>query len=118
VIKKFTDLTVWQEAHKLAILTYRLTDKFPKKELFVLISQMRRAAVSITSNIAEGFSRYGKKEKTQFYTMAKGSLTELENQFLLARDVGYLTERDSRFINKQIDRVGRLLTGIIKSTRA
>ncbi|KKR76512.1 MAG: hypothetical protein UU21_C0008G0019 [Candidatus Levybacteria bacterium GW2011_GWA2_40_8] len=85
-IQSFTDLEVWKQAHKLVIEIYRVTKKFPKEERYSLVDQMRRAAISITSNIAEGFSRQGKKEKLQFYFMARGSLTELQNQLLVARN--------------------------------
>ena len=78
-IKSFTDLNVWQEGHKLAIMIYKTTLNFPKEEKYCLTDQMRRSAISITSNIAEGFSRTTYKEKIQFYRMALGSLTELEN---------------------------------------
>ena len=73
-IKEFTDLIVWQKGHKLVLTVYLVTKKFPREELFGLSSQMRRAGVSITSNIAEGFGRKGFKEKIQFYYLAKGSL--------------------------------------------
>lgn len=75
-IKSFTDLNVWKEGHKLVLQVYKLTKEFPKEELFGLTNQIRRAAVSITSNIAEGFSRHSYKEKLQFYSTALGSLTE------------------------------------------
>ncbi len=89
-IKSFTDLDAWQEGHKLVISVYHITKDFPKEETFGLISQMRRCAVSITSNIAEGFSRQSNKEKIQFYAIAQGSVTELQNQLIIARDVGFL----------------------------
>ncbi len=92
-IQKFTDLRVWQEGHSIAIEIYKLTKSFPKDELFALVNQMRRCAVSITSNIAEGFSRQSKKEKVQFYSISQGSLTELHNQLLIARDVGYMNQQ-------------------------
>jgi len=76
-IQSFTQLNVWKEAHKLVLLIYKTTDNFPKKETYSLTDQMRRCAISITSNIAEGFSRQSKKEKLQFYYVSKGSLTEL-----------------------------------------
>ena len=79
-IVSFTDLNTWREGHTLVLEIYRKTKKFPKEELFGLTSQMRRSAVSVTSNIAEGFSRRSYKEKTQFYFMAQGSLTELQNK--------------------------------------
>ena len=73
-IRDFTDLEAWRKAHELALLIYKATEKFPKSEAFGLISQMQRAAVSITSNIAEGFGRQTLKEKIQFYYQAQGSL--------------------------------------------
>jgi len=72
-IKSFTDLNAWREAHKLALIVYKITKDFPKEEMFGLTSQMRRAVVSITSNIAEGFSRQSYSEKVQFYSIAQGS---------------------------------------------
>ena len=91
-IKSFTDLYAWQEAHKLVLMVYAETEKFPKREIFGLTVQIRRSVVSITSNIAEGFNRNASKDKCQFYSMAHGSLTELRNQLLATRDVGYLSQ--------------------------
>src|SRR4051812_45062202 len=116
-INNFTDLRVWQEAHKLAIVIYKETESFPKHELFGLVSQLRRAAVSVTSNIAEGFSRHSSKEKIQFYSVAHGSLTEVENQLLLARDINYLTPDVYTVIYAQLTTVHKLLNAFIKSTR-
>jgi|SRR3989344_3891348 len=116
-IQSFTDLNVWREGHRLVIMVYEITKMFPKDELFGLVSQMRRAAVSITSNIAEGFSRRSAKEKIQFYAMAHGSLTELQNQILVARDVHYLNELGSQKISIQLLSVHKLLNAFIKSTR-
>lgn len=93
-IQSFTDLEVWRKAHKLVLLIYRITKKFPKEELFSLTNQMRRAAISITSNIAEGFARQSFKEKLQFYYIALGSLTELQNQLLVAKDLKYLNQAE------------------------
>lgn len=117
-IKNFTDLEVWKEAHVLVLDVYSLTKQFPKEEQFGLTSQERRCAVSITSNIAEGFSRRTMKEKAQFYTVAKGSLTELHSQMFVAKDLGYITGDEFIRCEKHIETVGRLLTGIIRSTRA
>ncbi len=117
-IESFTDLTTWKEAHKLVISIYHITDKFPQKELFSLIDQMRRCAVSISSNIAEGFSRRSKKEKLQFYYTAKGSLTELQNQLLIAKDVGYLAKDEFNKLAEQTVVVSRLLTGLMRSAKA
>src|SRR3989344_224377 len=85
-IQSFTDLEVWRESHKLVLMVYKFTKNFPKNELFGLTSQLRRAVVSITSNIAEGFSRFSYKEKIQFYSIAFGSLTEVQNQLLISKD--------------------------------
>lgn len=116
-IKSFTDLVTWQEGHKFVIKIYSLTDNFPNREAYSLTDQMRRCCVSVTSNIAEGFSRQGKKEKLQFYYMAKGSLTELQNQLLIARDVNYLPKEEfSKVISQTVD-VGKLLGGLIKSLK-
>lgn len=115
MIAKFTDLIAWKESHKLVLLTYKLLENFPKKETFALCDQIRRCVVSISANIAEGFSRKGKREKIQFYYISKGSLTELENHFLIAKDVGYITEKQLNDTLDQMNTVGRLLTGLIRS---
>ena len=112
-IQSFTDLLVWQESHKLVLMIYQATKNFPKEELFGLTSQLRRAAVSITSNIAEGFSRQGYKEKLQFYYMALGSLTESQNQLLIAKDLNYLEQIEFNKIAKQTISVHKLLNGLI-----
>ncbi len=117
-IESFTDLLTWKEAHKLVLTVYRITKTFPKEETYSLVDQMRRSAISITSNIAEGFSRQGKKEKLQFYFMAKGSLTELQNQLLVARDVGYITNNVFQEIAQQTIAVHKLLNGLLKSASA
>jgi len=92
-IKSFTDLKSWQEAHKLVLDIYKITKIFPKGEIYGLTNQIRRSAVSITSNIAEGFGRQRMKEKVQLYYTAQGSLTELKSQLLVVRDIKYL-DRD------------------------
>jgi len=116
-IRSFTDLKVWQEGHRLVILVYKITKKFPKEEIYSLIDQMRRAASSITSNIAEGFGRQGYKEKIQFYYLAQGSLTELKNQILISKDTGYLNEEDSQLLIEQANQVHRLLQGLITKSK-
>ncbi|MFQ5753200.1 MAG: four helix bundle protein [bacterium] len=113
----FTDLNAWREAHKLALMVYKITTNFPKEELFGLVSQMRRSAVSITSNIAEGFSRQSYKEKVKFYAVAQGSLTELQNQLLVSKDVGYLPADEYEKISQQTIVVHKLINGLIKSSR-
>ncbi len=116
-IKSFTDLEVWKEGHKLVILLYKETDSFPQKEIFALTNQMRRCAVSITSNIAEGFSRQSYKEKIQFYCIAQGSLTELQNQLLIARDVGFLSKEKFKQLAEQSVVVHRIMSGLIKKSK-
>ncbi len=116
-IKSFTDLKAWQEGHKLVIMIYKVTKKFPKEEIFGLISQMQRAAVSITSNIAEGFGRQTYKEKVHFYYQAHGSLTELKNQILIAKDIGYLLKEDFDELVYQINIAHKLLQGLITKSK-
>ncbi len=116
-IKSFTDLNAWKEGHKLVLLIYKFTAPFPKEEKFGLIDQMRRCAVSITSNIAEGFSRRGKKEKAQFFYTALGSVTELQNQLLIARDIGYLSQINFKVLAEKTITVSKLINGLIKSSR-
>jgi four helix bundle protein len=116
-IESFTDLNVWQEGHSLVIMVYKVTKSFPKEETYSLIDQMRRAAASITANIAEGFGRQTYKEKVQFYYMAKGSLSEVQNFILITRDVGYLTEAGFEALAGQSRIVDRLLQGFIRKTK-
>ena len=111
-IKNFTDLNAYKEAHKLVLIIYKFTAKFPKEERYGLINQMRRATVSITSNIAEGFSRDTIKDKCQFYTLAQGSLTELQSQLLISRDLSYLTREDFNQIANQTVIVNKLINGL------
>lgn len=113
----FTDLQAWKDARKLVLIIYQLTADFPQSELFALTNQMRRAVISISSNIAEGFSRRSLKDKAQFYFIAKGSLTELQSQVILAYDIGYLTKDRVQTFWKKSDEVSRLLTGLIRYTQ-
>lgn len=116
-ISTFTDLIVWQEGHKLVISIYKITKFFPKEEIYSLIDQMRRAASSITNNIAEGFGRHTYKEKVQFYYQSKGSLTELKNQIFIAKNVGYLKLTDANNLMVQANVVEQLLQGLIKKSK-
>ncbi len=117
-IQSFTDLIVWREGHKLVLLVYKLTSKFPQREAYSLTDQMRRAATSVTANIAEGFGRQTYKEKYQFYYLAQGSLTELKNFIIVAKDVNYLKMQDYDLLVEQSDLVHKLLQGLIKKTRS
>lgn len=117
-IRTFTDLNAWKEGHILVLIIYKETKSFPKEEVFGLVSQMRRCVVSITSNIAEGFSRQSYREKAQFYSMAQGSVTELQNQLLVARDIGLITNERFQEIAKQSIKVHKIINGLIKSSRS
>lgn len=118
-IKSFTDLDTWKEGHKLVLEIYRITEQFPRKELFVLTTQMRRCAISITSNVSEGFSRKTDKEKYQFYTIAQGSLTELQNQLIIARDIKYMDNDEFQKLAQQSITVSKLINGLkrLKNTK-
>lgn len=102
-IRHFTELVAWQKAHQLCIEIYKITASFPQTERFGLIVQIRRASVSITSNIAEGFGRRTQSDKNRFYDMAIGSLNEVQNQLFLSRDLCYLsTDMFSKLYSKSI----------------
>ncbi|MBI4276243.1 four helix bundle protein [Candidatus Uhrbacteria bacterium] len=102
----------------MVLLMYTVTKNFPSDEVFGLCSQMRRCAVSITSNIAEGFSRQSRKEKIQFFTIALGSITELQNQLFVARDVGYMKDDMFRRCADTSIRVQKLIHGLLKYLRS
>lgn len=114
-IRSFTGLHTWQEAHKLVLMTYALTAKFPTKEQYRLSGQMERAAVSVSSNIAEGFRRKTRRDKQNFYDIALSSLTELQNQLIIARDLKYIDNSTFQKIAEQTVIVGKLINGLIKS---
>lgn len=116
-IQTFRDLDAWKVAHKLVLQVYQATRGFPQAELYGLVSQMRRASVSIVSNIAEGFSRTFSKEKQQFYAIALGSIVELQSQLEIAKDLGYLDSRDyNHLMNLSVD-AHKLVNGLIKGAR-
>ncbi len=116
-IKSFKDLIVWQRAYELTLTIYRLTKKFPHEEQYGLVSQMRRAAVSVVSNIAEGHSRKGKAEYIQFLSVAYGSLSELETQVLLSRDLKFLMESDAQYLIKLKDEIGGMLYSLMQKLK-
>jgi four helix bundle protein len=113
--KPHKKLDVWQAAMKVAQMVYQLTNTFPSEERFGLVTQMRRAAVSIPSNIAEGAARQGKREFKNFVSMAQGSLSELDTQLDLTILLGYISEDDVKEIEGQLLRVDKMLTGLIRS---
>lgn len=117
-IKTFTDLRVWEEAHKLAIMVYKVSQKFPKEEQFGITNQIRRAVVSITSNITEGFGRRSMKDRIHFYNIALGSLNEVLSQLLISRDINYLDEGDWRDLEEKVIITSKMLNGFIKKSNS
>jgi len=115
--KPHKKLDVWQAAMKAAKMVYQLTNTFPSEEKFGLVQQMRRAAISIPSNIAEGAGRQGKKEFGNFLSIAQGSLSELDTQMDLTILLGYLSEDKVKEVDGQLLRVDKMLTGLIRSLR-
>ena len=111
----FTEMPVWQSAHKLVLLVYHQSSGFPKEEQYALTTQIRRAAVSVSSNIAEGFGRHHSRDKSQFYYNSRGSLYEVENQALIARDLGYLSADGYHDVKKLVDATIFDLNKIIKT---
>ena len=116
MINKFTDLDAWNEAHKLTLLIYQITTKFPKFEQYGLTSQIRRAVVSVESCIAEGFNRFHYKERLNFYYDARGSVGEVQSQLITAKDLKFMREPDFERIFPQTEKVGIILGGLIRST--
>lgn len=114
-ITSFTDLIAYKKSHQLVLDVYLLTKKFPADERFALIDQIKRSVTSATSNIAEGFSRNSAKEKIQFYSITKGSLTELHSQMLIAKDLLYITPSDLLAIESNIIECIKLVSGLSKS---
>ena len=116
-ITSFTDLRVWKEAHCLVIHIYKDSRNWPKDEIYGLTNQIRRASVSVTSNIAEGFSRRSSKEKIHFYYLPRGSLTEVQNQLLIARDVEYLKPKVFNNLASKSIECSKMLQGLISSVK-
>jgi four helix bundle protein len=101
MMREFTDLQVWQEAHTLTLLVYKATTAWPREEQFGLISQVRRSVSAVEANIAEGHGRFNDKEFHQFCNIARGSLTETQCHLLVARDLGYLSTDEWQPIREQ-----------------
>ncbi len=114
--EKFEDLEVWQKAHGLVLETYKITKMFPNDEKFGLVSQMRRAAVSVAANIAEGFKKRGVRDKANFYNIAQGSSEELRYYFTLAKDLGYISTNDH--FMQEIEAVGKMLSSLMSAILA
>ncbi len=109
----YRDLKVWQKAMELVLLIYSITKHFPKEETYGLISQMRRCAVSIPSNIAEGKGRSTRKDMNVFLCHARGSVYELETQLLIAERLGYLASTEAKRVVAEVGEVARMLNGLI-----
>lgn len=114
-IKNFYELDAWKEGHKLVIDIYKTTKDFPSEEKFGIISQLRRAASSITANIAEGFERYHFNDKIRFYYQARGSFSEVQNFLILSKDLGFISEDIYKTLMSECSSVGRLINGLIRS---
>ncbi|MFH0776876.1 MAG: four helix bundle protein [Patescibacteria group bacterium] len=114
-MQTFKDLKVWQKAHNLVLTIYKVTRKFPTEEKFGLTSQLRRAAISIASNIVEGFKRKTKNDSLHFYTISEGSLEEVKYQTLLAKDLGYFPKQTYEEITANAEEIGRMLCGFKKA---
>ncbi|MFO7890764.1 MAG: four helix bundle protein [bacterium] len=116
-MKDFRKLNVWEKAHKLTLEIYKQTTFFPKEELFGLISQIRRASISIPSNIAEGCGRGSNLELARFCQIAMGSASELEYQILLAKDLNYFQEPIYKSINDNLIEIKKMLASLIKKLK-
>ncbi|HEX9882344.1 MAG TPA: four helix bundle protein [Desulfobaccales bacterium] len=118
IVQSYRDLVVWNKAMQLVTEIYRVSQNFPKEELFGLMSQIRRAAVSVPSNIAEGHGKLSRKEYQHFLGHARGSLAEVETQMTIAQNLGYLNaEVVSRILDLSAE-VGRILNGLLASLKS
>ena len=114
----YKDLIAWRKGMDLVAAIYDATDGFPSHEQFGLVSQLRRAAVSVPSNIAEGKAHYTNRDFVRFLRHARGSLAEIETQILIAQQRKYLSDATSMRLTQQLDELGRILSGLIKSLKA
>lgn len=113
-IQSYRDLVAWQRARELVRLVYQLTGNFPGSERFGLVSQMRRAAVGVLSNITEGYGRGSRPDYLRFLRIARGSLFELESQAIVSVDLGFLAEEQSHKLTVLVDEVAKPLSGLIR----
>ena len=113
-MRDYKKLKVWQKAHAFALNVYKVTSGFPREELYSLVSQLRRAVVSIPSNISEGCGRYGSKELKQFMSIAMGSANEVGYQLLLSKDLGYISEDNYNNLEVEIDEIQKMLASYIR----
>ena len=115
--QSYRDLIAWQKAMRFVTEIYRATQQFPRTELYGLTNQLRRAAVSVASNIAEGQARYSSKEFHHFLSQARGSLVEIETQLQISQDLGYIVAEDNSRLNGLASELGRILNRLIASIR-
>lgn len=116
-LTSYKDLIVWQKSFALVLEIYKITGKFPPHELFGLVSQMRRASISVPSNIAEGYSRNNRGEYVHFVAIAYASGAELETQLLLAKELNYLTAQDFIKINSLLVEVLKMLNKLLSTLK-
>ena len=113
-IETYRDLDIWKKGIEVVKDVYKLTEKFPKQEAYGLVSQMRRSAISIPSNVAEGFKRYHNKEYKQFLHMSLGSCAELETQITIAKELKYIQKSEEVILLEKLDHIGRMITSLLK----
>src|SRR4030042_6800328 len=116
-VTSFTEMPVWQKAHKMVLHLYKLTAPFPKEEVYGLTSQIKRAALSVSGNIAEAFGRFHYLDKNKFYLNARGSLEEMGNYLIVAQDLGYTKTGAFTQLMVDINRTSEELNTLIKSLR-
>lgn len=112
--KTFEELIVWQKSHQFVLKIYKMTQHFPQHEVFGLVSQLRRSAVSVPANTAEGFKRKGKADKLRFFNISQASLEEVRYYLILANDLGYA---DTKQLKTDLDEIGRMLNAYVKSIK-
>lgn len=117
VVRSFTQLRTWQKSREFAVRVYEDTKAFPETEKFGLTSQVRRSATSVSANIAEGFSRASAKEKTQFYHIALGSLTESLSHMYIAADLGFCAPDTLKWYEQESEGLHKMINGMIKTSR-
>ena len=116
-MENFKKLNVWFKAHKLVLEVYKIIENFPKSEMFCLVSQMRRAAISVVANIVEGSKRKTGKDRRHFIVMSETSLEELKYYFLLSYELGYINKTKGEELTEKAREIGRMLTGLYKSIK-
>ena len=117
MVRDFFDLEVWRKAHSLTLQIYQVSEAFPREENFGVTAQLRRAATSIGANIAEGYARYGHRDKTKFYIIARASAAETQNFLVVATDLGWLDKGLSGGLIEQIHSIRQMLSALVRSQR-